>query len=92
MVDRLETWGNPSRSVDFLICGRSQVRKPVATIGNKRRFLQFKGVSPTQYLHAIALWVRVSNLYLSTESALDEVRFSQPPLRLGSDCSTAQLP
>ena len=29
----------------------------MATIGNKRRFLQFKGVNPTQYLHAIALLV-----------------------------------
>ena len=36
MVDQSETWENPSRSVDFLICGRSQVRKPVATIGSPR--------------------------------------------------------
>ena len=32
----------------------------MATIENKRRFLQFKGVSPTQYSHAIALYISLA--------------------------------
>ena len=49
----------------------------MATIGNKRRFLQFKGVNPTQYLHAIALVPSMLIVAPSGKTKL-EVRLDMP--------------